>query len=264
MILVLSPAKSLDFETPAHVQTHTQPRFVPQSAELIDTLRTLSPADIAGLMSISDPLAHLNYGRFANWQPTFDTDHAKQAVLAFNGDVYDGFDAKSMTAKQLDFAQHHVRILSGLYGVLRPLDLIHPYRLEMGTKLANLKGRDLYAFWDGTIAESLNADFDRLSAADASSERVLVNLASEEYFKSVKRGKLTAPIITPVFEDWKGGRFKIISFYAKRARGLMARYAMTHGIDRAEGLKGFDLDGYAFAPDVSSKDSWIFRRRLEE
>lgn len=260
MIIVLSPAKSLDFDTPAHVRTHTQPAFLDESAELIKTLRTLSPAQIASLMSISDPLAHLNHERFASWQPTFDETTAKQAVLAFNGDVYEGFDAKSLSAADLTFAQDHVRILSGLYGLLRPLDLILPYRLEMGSKLSNPRGRDLYTFWDGKLADALNTLFD----ASKKGERVLVNLASEEYFKSVKRGKLSVPVITPVFEDWKGGRYKIISFYAKRARGLMTRYVTTHRIDGVEGLKGFDLDGYAYAPEVSSKDSWVFRRRQED
>jgi cytoplasmic iron level regulating protein YaaA (DUF328/UPF0246 family) len=260
MIIVLSPAKSLDFDTPAHVRTHTQPAFLDESAELIETLRALSPAQIASLMSISDPLAHLNFERFASWQPRFDETTAKQAVLAFNGDVYEGFDAKSLSTSDLDFAQQHVRILSGLYGLLRPLDLILPYRLEMGSKLANPQGRDLYAFWNGKLADALNTLFEE----GQNGERVLVNLASEEYFKSVKRGKLAVPVITPVFEDWKGGRYKIISFYAKRARGLMTRYVTTHRIDRVEGLKGFDLDDYAFAPEVSSKDSWVFRRRQED
>ncbi|MGF7188465.1 cytoplasmic iron level regulating protein YaaA (DUF328/UPF0246 family) [Robbsia andropogonis] len=253
----MSPAKSLDFDTPAHVRTHTQPAFLKESAELIKTLRTLSPAQIASLMSISDPLAHLNHARFASWQPTFDETTAKQAVLAFNGDVYEGLDAKSLHGDDLAFAQQHVRILSGLYGLLRPLDLILPYRLEMGSKLVNPRGRDLYAFWDGKLADALNAAFEQQKGG----ERVLVNLASEEYFKSVKRGKLAVPVVTPVFEDWKGGRYKIISFYAKRARGLMTRFVTTQRIDSVEGLKGFDLDGYAFAPEVSGKDSWVFRRR---
>lgn len=261
MIIVLSPAKSLDFETPAHVNKHTLPDFLDDSAQLIDELRHLSPAQIATLMSISDPLAHLNFERFAQWDRRFDVHNAKQAMLAFNGDVYEGFDAVSMKAADLDYAQKHVRILSGLYGVLRPLDLIQPYRLEMGSRFVNSRGKDLYAFWGGKVADALN---DALEKAPAKGARVLVNLASEEYFKSVKRGALAAPIIHPVFEDWKGGRYKIISFYAKRARGLMARYATLNRIDRAEGLKAFDLDGYAFAPEASSAENWVFRRRQAE
>ncbi len=258
MIIVLSPAKSLDFDTPAHVRKHTLPDFLDDAAQLIDELRHLSPAQIATLMSISDPLAHLNFERFAHWDRRFDEHNAKQAMLAFNGDVYEGFDAASLSAADLDYAQKHVRILSGLYGVLRPLDLIQPYRLEMGSRFANSRGKDLYAFWGGKVADVLN---DALEKAPNKGARVLINLASEEYFKSVKRGALAAPMIQPVFEDWKSGRYKIISFYAKRARGLMARYATLNRIDRAEGLKSFDLDGYAFAPEASSANSWVFRRR---
>lgn len=261
MIIVLSPAKSLDFDTPPHVRKHTMPDFLDDSAQLIEELRRLSPAQIATLMSISDPLAHLNFDRFASWHRPFDEQNAKQAVLAFNGDVYEGFDAASLSAADLDFAQRHVRILSGLYGVLRPLDLMQPYRLEMGSRFANSRGRDLYTFWGGKVADALNT---ALEASRTGGERILVNLASEEYFKSVKRGELAAPIVNPVFEDWKGGRYKIISFYAKRARGLMARYATAHRIDQAEGLKSFDVDGYAYVPDASNKDHWVFRRRVAD
>ena len=258
MIIVLSPAKSLDFDTPPHVRKHTQPDFLEDSAALIKELRHLAPAQIASLMSISDPLAALNYDRFASWHVPFDTKNAKQAVLAFNGDVYEGFDAASLSAADLDFAQKHVRILSGLYGVLRPLDLIQAYRLEMGSRFANARGRDLYAFWGNKVADALNT---ALETSRRGGERVLVNLASEEYFKSVKRGDLAAPIVNPVFEDWKNDRYKIISFYAKRARGLMARYAVSERIDRAEGLKAFDVEGYAFTPEASTDSQWVFRRR---
>lgn len=261
MIIVLSPAKSLDFETPAHVRKHTLPDFLDDSAQLIKELQRLAPSQIASLMGISDTLAHLNFERFAAWHPAFDTDNAKQAMLAFNGDVYEGFDAASLSAADLDFAQRHVRILSGLYGVLRPLDLIQPYRLEMGSRFANARGKDLYAFWGSRVADALN---ETMAAAKRGGEKVLINLASEEYFKSVKGGKLTMPVITPSFEDWKGGRYKIISFYAKRARGLMARYATVQRIDQAEGLKGFDTDGYAFAEEASTATHWVFRRRIAD
>lgn len=258
MLFVLSPAKSLDYDTPPVTDIHTTPDFVARSAELIKVLKAQSPAQIATLMSISDPLALLNTERYAQWSATFTTDNAKQAVLAFNGDVYEGLDANSLSKKQLDYVQGHVRILSGLYGMLRPLDLMQPYRLEMGTKLVNPRGKDLYTFWDDAVTQALNAEF------SGQSERVLVNLASEEYFKVVKPKLLDAEVISPVFEDWKGGKYKIISFYAKRARGLMARYAAINGITNVDKLKAFDLDGYAFDEDVSTEKKWVFRRRVAE
>ena len=255
MILVLSPAKTLDYESPVVANKHTLPDFIPRSAELISVLREMSPAKIGSLMSISDPLAQLNVARFVGWRKTFTDANARQAVLAFNGDVYDGLDARSLNQRQLDWAQKHLRILSGLYGLLRPLDLMQPYRLEMGTRLPTQRGKDLYAFWGSEITQALNA-----ALAD-SKAKALVNLASEEYFKSVKPAELNVPVITPVFEDWKNGKYKIISFFAKRARGLMARYAIEHKITKPEGLKAFDSDGYAFDASVSDEASWVFRRR---
>ena len=257
MIIVLSPAKSLDYDTPPRTKTHTLPDFIERSAELIEVLRKLSPAQIGTLMHISDPLAALNATRYADWSPEFTAENSKQAALAFDGDVYGGLDANSLAVDDLQFAQKHVRILSGLYGVLRPLDWMQPYRLEMGTKLANPGGKDLYAFWGNEITEALN---DELAAQKTP---VLVNLASEEYFKVVKPKLLKAQVISPVFEDWKGGKYKIISFYAKRARGLMARYAAEKNISQPEKLKAFDVEGYAFAPEASSESSWVFRRKLE-
>ena len=261
MILVISPAKALDYETPPTTATFTQPDFLDQSAELIDILREKSPAQIAELMSLSDQLSSLNVARYASWSRPFAADNAKQALLAFNGDVYEGLDAKSLTDADLAWAQDHLRILSGLYGVLRPLDLMQAYRLEMGTRLASPRGKNLYEFWGERITDELN----RLLAReeDAGRERVLVNLASDEYFKSVKPKKLKGRIVTPVFEDWKGGRYKIISFYAKRARGLMSRYVITKRIDEVEALQGFDAEGYAFAADASDADTLVFRRREE-
>ena len=261
MILVISPAKALDYETPPTTATFTQPDFLDQSAELIDILREKSPAQIAELMSLSDQLSSLNVARYASWSRPFAAGNAKQALLAFNGDVYEGLDATSLTEADLAWAQDHLRILSGLYGVLRPLDLMQAYRLEMGTRLASPRGKNLYEFWGERITDELN----RLLAReeDAGRERVLVNLASDEYFKSVKPKKLKGRIVTPVFEDWKGGRYKIISFYAKRARGLMSRYVITHRIDEVEALQGFDAEGYAFAADASDADTLVFRRREE-
>jgi hypothetical protein len=261
MILVISPAKALDYETPPTTATFTQPDFLDHSAELIDVLREKSPAQIAELMSLSDPLATLNVARYASWSRPFAPDNAKQALLAFNGDVYEGLDAKSLTEADLAWAQDHLRILSGLYGVLRPLDLMQAYRLEMGTRLTNPRGKNLYEFWGERITDELN----RLLARDeeAGRERVLVNLASDEYFKSVKPKKLKGRIVTPVFEDWKGGRYKIISFYAKRARGLMSRHVIRNRIDEVGALQGFDAEGYAFAADASDADTLVFRRREE-
>lgn len=257
MLIVLSPAKSLDYQTPLPTDLHTQPDFIPRAAQLVDILKAYSPAQIASLMRISDPLAHLNAERYAAWSPRFSRKNSRPAVFAFNGDVYEGLQAGSLSAAQLDYAQSQVRILSGLYGLLRPLDLLQPYRLEMGTRLTNPAGKDLYAFWGEVVTDALN----RLLAAQR--EPVLVNLASEEYFKVVQRTRLPFPVITPVFEDWKGGRYKIISFHAKRARGLMARYAAVHRIARPERLQEFAEEGYAFAPECSDAGRWVFRRRLE-
>ena len=254
MLIVLSPAKSLDLDTPPTTKLHTTPDFLDRSSQLIDVLRGYSPQDLSGLMDLSDTLSSLNVGRYASWK----ADHAegRQAIMAFNGDVYAGFDARSLKPKQLAYAQDSVRILSGLYGVLRPLDLIHPHRLEMGTRLATPAGKDLYTFWGETVTGALNG------AIAARQSEVLVNLASEEYFKSVKPKLLTVPVITPVFEDWKNGRYKIISFFAKRARGLMARYAAVKGITDASKLKRFDVDGYRFDKSGSDERTWIFRRKL--
>ena len=255
MLLVLSPAKSLDFVTPPTVSDHSQPACLAESERLMTPLRKLSPADLAGLMGISDKLAVLNVNRFAEWKPPFTPDNAKQAVLAFDGDVYDGLAAPTLTAADLAFAQDHLRILSGLYGWLRPLDLIQPYRLEMGTRLANRRGRDLYAFWGDRLRRLANADLKSGGAA------ALVNLASEEYFKALAGGPFATPVVRPVFEDWSGGRYRIVSFFAKRARGAMARYAIAHRLTQPEGLQGFDWEGYAFVPEASNDRDWVFRRR---
>lgn len=257
MLIVLSPAKTLDYDTPATTDVYTLPEFIDHSVELIATLKQLSPAQVGSLMQISDALAALNVGRYASWSTKFTTENAKQAILAFNGDVYEGLDAPSLTAKQLDYAQARIRILSGLYGMLRPLDLMQPYRLEMGTRLANPRGKDLYAFWGERVTKALN------QVLSAQKSKALVNLASEEYFKVVKPKLLNVPVITPVFEDWKGGKYKVISFYAKRARGMMARYAVKNGIKQPEKLKEFDTEGYAFDQAASNENVWFFRRRIE-
>jgi len=257
MLIFLSPAKSLDYKTPPHIATHTQPAFLKQSEILIKQLRKLSPADIANLMDLSDQLALLNFNRYADWHLPFTPENAKQAALAFDGDVYDGLAAKTLSSDDLDFAQQHVRILSGLYGMLKPLDLIQPYRLEMGTRFANKAGKDLYAFWGETLLDTINAELDQMSRP------VAVNLASEEYFKAAVGRKIKGTLIHPVFEDWKNGKFKIISFYAKRARGLMTRYAVLNRLSEPEGLKDFDVDGYRFAAEASDDKTWVFRRRQD-
>ena len=256
MLIVLSPAKSLDLETPPTTSLHSTPDFLDHSAQLIERMRQFSPAEVGSLMGISDALSALNVARYASWTPQL-TD-ARQAIMAFNGDVYAGFEARTLQPAQLDYAQSQVRILSGLYGLLRPLDLIHPHRLEMGTRLSTARGKDLYAFWGDTITNALNR------TASEQQARVLVNLASEEYFKSVKPRQLSVPVISPVFEDWKNGKYKIISFYAKRARGMLARYAAVNGIRDPEQLKQFDVDGYAYVPEASNDSSWVFRRKVAE
>jgi cytoplasmic iron level regulating protein YaaA (DUF328/UPF0246 family) len=257
MLILLSPAKALDFKTPPHVASFTQPAFLKHSATLIDQLRQLSPAAIAELMDLSDPLARLNFNRYADWSLPFTPDNAKQAVLAFDGDVYDGLAARSLSAADLDFAQQRVRVLSGLYGILRPLDLMQPYRLEMGTRFVNKGGKDLYAFWGERLLEAINDELGEMARP------VAVNLASEDYFKAAVGRKINGELIQPVFEDWKNGRYKIISFYAKRARGLMTRYAVVNRLTEPEALKDFASDGYAYAPEASDDRRWVFRRRLD-
>jgi cytoplasmic iron level regulating protein YaaA (DUF328/UPF0246 family) len=256
MLFLLSPAKSLDYETPITFKEHSLPSFVPQSSELIALLQTLSVQQVAELMDLSDALATLNVQRYADWVPKFTAKNSRQAVLAFDGDVYGGLDAKSLSDADLQWAQQHVCILSGLYGVLRPLDRMQPYRLEMGTGLANAKGANLYKFWDTQIAHYLNQ---RL-AADSSP--VIVNLASQEYFKAVHRKTLKAQVLECVFEDYKNGKYKVISFFAKRARGLMARYAVTQRLSLPQQLQNFDLEGYAFNAASSAPDRFVFRRKI--
>ncbi len=257
MLLVISPAKNLDFDTPAKTKQKSTPDFLDEAQLLIDELRQLAPQDISALMSISDKLGVLNYDRFQQWSTPFTDDNAKQAVLAFNGDVYTGLNAESFSAAEFKFAQKHLRILSGLYGLLRPLDLMQAYRLEMGTKFNNQRGKNLYEFWGNLITEALNKQLKQLKTD------VLVNLASNEYFKSVKAKGLDANIITPVFKDWKGDKYKIISFYAKKARGLMCAYAINHQLTDAEDLKKFDSEGYAFNEAMSSEKEWVFTRQLD-
>ncbi|GKT12679.1 MAG: hypothetical protein ISEC1_P1658 [Thiomicrorhabdus sp.] len=257
MLMLVSPAKSLDEITPVQTDLRTQGVLLAQAAELIDELKVVGPVEIGHLMHISDKLADLNYQRFQDWQLPFPQDKAKQAAWLFKGDVYQGLDAYSLPEAGVNYIQTHLRILSGLYGLLKPCDEMLPYRLEMGTKFANKKGKDIYTFWDTQITDLLNSELAEMDS------KTLVNLASNEYFKAVKPKLLNARIITPIFKDWKGGKYKIISFYAKRARGLMARYAADNLVENAEELKFFDVDGYHFDAELSSETDWVFNRKIE-
>ncbi|MCO7226276.1 peroxide stress protein YaaA [Pleionea sp. CnH1-48] len=258
MLTVISPAKSLDFDSPLATEHHSQPAFLEHSEQLIEELRHLTHADIAGLMKLSDKLAELNLHRFEAFNTPFTPANARQAVLAFRGDVYQGLDADSFSEQDFAYAQDHLRILSGLYGLLNPLDLIQAYRLEMGTRFANSRGKDLYQFWGERLTDELNAQLEQ-QAADGK-EACLVNLASNEYFKAVKPKHLNYEVITPVFKDFKNGQYKIVSFFAKRARGLMSRYIIQNKVENVEGLKSFDLAGYYFDSASSSQTEFVFLR----
>ncbi|MDC7824134.1 peroxide stress protein YaaA [Pseudomonas sp. BLCC-B13] len=258
MLLVISPAKTLDYDTPPATARFTQPQFLDHAQELIGQLRQMSPQQIGELMHLSDKLAALNVARYGSWQPDFTPANAKQALLAFKGDVYTGLAAEDFSEEDFDFAQAHLRMLSGLYGVLRPLDLMQPYRLEMGTKLANARGANLYEFWGERISGWLN------EALAAQGDDILLNLASNEYFGAVKRKALNARIIDTEFKDLKNGQYKIISFYAKKARGLMARYVIKERIRDPEQLKAFDYQGYRYSAEQSKPDSLVFLRDHSE
>ena len=266
MLFLLSPAKSLDYERALPPDlAHTLPTFTAQASVLVEQLRQLSAQEVGDLMNISPALAALNARRFADWRPEYSAANARQALFAFNGDVYEGLDAYTLGAPDVVWAQEHLVILSGLYGVLRPLDWMQPYRLEMGTRLAwahaGSQGQNLYSFWGSRIAQYLN---ERLQGQTGQEAPVVVNLASQEYFKSVDRKTLRAPVVECVFEDLKGGKYKIISFYAKRARGLMARWAIEQRLTRPEQLQDFAVEGYAYAPEASSEQRLVFRRALAE
>lgn len=254
MLMVISPAKTLDYTSEINTPPATQPDFLDEAETLIQVLREYNPPAIAKLMKLSDKLADLNVGRYQEWAQPFTDDNARPAVMAFKGDVYTGLAAEGLNKNDLKFTQKHLRILSGLYGLLRPLDLMQAYRLEMGTKLANPGGKDLYAFWGNTVVEALNSQLQALKS------KQLVNLASNEYFKAVNTKALDGEVITPVFKDWKSGQYKIVSFYAKKARGMMVRYAIDNRVTEAEQLKQFDVAGYGYNADMSSEKEWVFTR----
>lgn len=257
MLMVVSPAKDLDYQTAAPAVEVTMPALLADSAELMQVCRTLTPLQLSELMHISDKLAGLNAARFTQWQLPFNAENAKAALFAFNGDVYQGLAATTLQPADLAYAQQHLRILSGLYGVLRPFDLMQPYRLEMGTKLANSRGKDLYQFWGSIVTDNLNQQLEQLQAS------VLLNLASQEYFKAVKPKLLARPVLDVQFKDFKNGDYKIISFFAKKARGLMARYVIEQRIDQVDGLKDFALEGYQFSPAQSSSTQLVFLRHTQ-
>lgn len=254
MLVVISPAKTLDYENSAPTGEFTVPELVEHSRELIDVCRALTPADIASLMSVSDKIAGLNAARFASWSPEFSLENAKQALFAFRGDVYTGLDADTLSADELGYAQSHLRMLSGLYGLLKPLDLMQAYRLEMGTGLANGRGKNLYEFWGSIITDKLN------EALAAQGDDVLVNLASNEYFKAVSAKHIQGTVVSPVFKDAKNGQYKIISFYAKKARGLMTRFILATRSTSIEALHDFNYDGYYYSPEQSKPLQPVFLR----
>ncbi|MCE0558195.1 MULTISPECIES: peroxide stress protein YaaA [unclassified Motilimonas] len=258
MLVLISPAKTLDYESPLATDTFSQPEFVAHSHELIKRCRELTPLQISQLMKISDKLAGLNAARFAEWQPEFNLENSRQALLAFKGDVYTGLDAASFSEQDFAFAQQHLRMLSGLYGLLKPLDLMQPYRLEMGTKLDTARGKNLYEFWGDIITDKVN------QALAEQGDELVVNLASNEYFKAVKRKDLKGKLVTPVFKDNKNGQYKVISFYAKKARGLMARYIIQNQLTTVAQLKQFDLDGYFFSEIDSKPYELVFKRDQQD
>lgn len=255
MLTVISPAKTLDFETPALTDEFTQPAHLRQSRQLIKRLRSFSAKELSSLMNVSDNIAELNTKRFRQWKTPFKPENARQALFAFKGDVYIGLDAYSMNQRNIDFAQSHLRILSGLYGLLRPLDLMQPYRLEMGTRLPIDEYNNLYQFWDNRITDAINKELKLMN------HPALINLASNEYFKSIQGKQIKGDIITPVFKEFHNGKYQIISFFAKKARGLMSRFIIDQEINEPEAIKQFDLEGYRYDETLSKSNNWVFSRR---
>ncbi len=254
MLAVISPAKKLDFETAPKFKDHTLPEFIKDTEILVKTARKMSRAKLKQTMKLSDTLAELNYQRYQNFSTPFHLGNAKQAAWVFNGDTYVGLKADSLNKREMAFAQKHLRILSGLYGILRPLDLIQPYRLEMGARFNPPHRANLYDFWDSRITDNLNA------LLDDQNDKTLVNLASSEYFKSVRTKELHGPVLTPIFREIKDGQSRTIGMFAKQARGTMARFIITNRVDKTEGLKDFNLSGYQFRSDLSDDNKWVYTR----
>ena len=257
MLMVVSPAKSLDYESKVKTRKHSQPEFLTESELLVSGLKKLQPDDLAELMNISSALAEENFQRYLNWHTPFDLKNARQAIFAFKGDVYLGLRAEDYSAADLNFAQKHLRILSGLYGVLRPLDLMQPYRLEMGRKFASGKAKDLYQFWGSKLTEKLNNELETYPEK----KRVLINLASNEYFNSIQSKNLDGKVITPQFKDWSNGQYRVLSFFAKKARGQMVSYIVKNRLKDPSQLKEFDVDGYQFDDSESSASKLVFKRK---
>lgn len=256
MITLLSPAKTLDYESPLPVKDFSVPENLRQSKQLIKALRKKDPQDLSDLMGLSEKLANLNFERNMNWEPPVKhSDDIRQAIFAFKGDVYTGLSAYSLKKSDINFLDKHVRILSGLYGILKPLDLMSPYRLEMGTKLETSEGKDLYEFWGQEITNSIN------ESISTHKSKYILNLASVEYFSSVKKDLLDGEVISPVFKDYKNGKYKIISFFAKKARGSMTRYLVENRIDSPKDISGFDYDGYKYSKSESTEYSPVFLRK---
>ncbi len=257
MLIVISPAKTLDYETPATTSQYSQSDYLQEAQQLIERLRHYSVAEISATMAVSDKIAHLNLSRFKQWHIPFTPENSKQAVLAFKGEVYSGLDAVSLSEDDFQFAQQHLRILSGLYGLLRPLDLMQPYRLEMGRKIDTERGSNLYQFWGDIITHGINQQMKQ------SDSKYLINLASNEYFKSIKRPLIDGEIITPLFKEYKNGSYKIMGVYAKKARGKMSRYIIQNRISSPKELQHFTEDGYRFNPALSQANDWVFTRNRE-
>lgn len=258
MLIVISPSKTQDFSNETSLNIKTQPAFLSESVQLVENLKKKSENQIAKLMKVSHSIASLNYERYKEFEIPFTIENARQAILAFKGDVYTDIEVDDYNKKELEFAQKHLRILSGLYGLLKPLDLIQPYRLEMKIKLKNRRGKDLYQFWGSKITDLIN------DAIKESEDQSLINLASREYFKVIKEKKLQGKVITPVFKDYKNGEYKIIALYAKRARGMMANYIIRKGITNVEDIKSFQQAGYNFDIKLSSENEWVFIRGKNE
>lgn len=254
MLIVISPAKKLDYQSNSPQQAYTEPAYLEKSANLIKVMKNKTPAEIQSLMGISENLANLNHSRYLNWNKKNTKRNSKPAIYAFMGDVYTGLDAKSLTNHQIRFAQDHLRILSGLYGVLKPLDLIQPHRLEMGTKIKTESGETLYDFWGHAPTSELNQQ------AKVLKTKHIVNLASNEYFKVINKTALTLEVLTPVFKDKKQDTYKVISFYAKKARGLMTKYIIENEITDPKGIKEFSLAGYKYRSKLSAKNEYVFTR----
>ncbi len=254
MIIIISPAKRLDIKTNGKIRKNTTPGFLDKSTQLIEELRQFSPTDLAVLMNVSDDIANLTFERYSQWKTPFDTENAGQALLSFNGDVYRSMKPENFSGDDMDFAQDHLRILSGLYGMLRPLDLIQPYRLEMGAKLITSGGKSLYRFWTGTITEAINNDLEKHR------EKVLVNLASQEYFRVIDTEKLRGKVVTPVFKEYRNDKYKVIGILAKKARGMMGRFIIQNRLSKAEDIKHFSMEGYSYDDNQSSDNEWVFTR----